>query len=102
MRIIHTVTDVCQDNGSKENIYNICLAPVISTSIHHCVNNCHDIKVLMKVIETRTFNVGFTLKKSSNLDYSVFSTFFILSDLGVYLLSYTHANAEDWKTEKCI
>ena len=38
----------------------ILLAPVIYTSIYHCVNNSPDIKVLMKVIETETFNVGFT------------------------------------------
>ena len=40
----------------------ILFAPVISTSIHRCVNNSHDIKVLMKVIKTETFNVGFTSK----------------------------------------
>ena len=33
--------------------------PVIRTSIHLRVNNSHDIKVLMKVIKTKTFNVGF-------------------------------------------
>ena len=38
----------------------IFFVPVISTSIHHCVNNSHDINVLMKVIKTETFNVGFT------------------------------------------
>ena len=31
-----------------------------STNIHHCVNNSHDIKVLMKVIKTETFNIDFT------------------------------------------
>ena len=36
----------------------ILFAPVISTSIHRCVNNSYDIKVLMKVIKTETFNVG--------------------------------------------
>ena len=30
--------------------------------IHHCVNNSHDIKVLMKVIKTETFDVGFVSK----------------------------------------
>ena len=29
--------------------------PLISTSIHRCVNNYYDIKVLMKVIKTETF-----------------------------------------------
>ena len=38
----------------------ILFAPVISTSIHRCVNNFSDIKVLMKVSETETFNVDFT------------------------------------------
>ena len=43
-------------------IYNI-FAPVISTSIHRCVNSIsHDIKVLMKVIKTERFNVVFILK----------------------------------------
>ena len=36
--------------------------PGISTSIHRCVNNSIDIKVLVKVIETETFNLGFTSK----------------------------------------
>ena len=35
---------------------------VISISIHLCVNNSHDIKVLKKVIKTETFNVCFTSK----------------------------------------
>ena len=38
----------------------ILFAPVILTRIHHCVNNFPDIKVLMMVIETETFNVDFT------------------------------------------
>ena len=38
----------------------ILFAPIISTSIHRCVNNSPDIKVLMNVIETKTFNVDFT------------------------------------------
>ena len=38
----------------------ILFAPVILTSIFRCVNSSHDIKVLMKVIKTETFNVGFT------------------------------------------
>ena len=37
----------------------ILFASVILISIHRCVNNSHDIKVLMKVIKTETFNVGF-------------------------------------------
>ena len=37
------------------------IVPVILTSIHHCVNNSPDIKELMMVIETETFNVDFTL-----------------------------------------
>ena len=37
-------------------------APFISKSIHHCVNNSHDIKVLMKVIKTKMFTVDFTSK----------------------------------------
>ena len=32
------------------SLYTILFAPVISTSIHRCMNNSHDIKVLMKVI----------------------------------------------------
>ena len=39
LRIVHTSMD----------------APVISTNVHRCVNNSHDIKVLMKVIKTETF-----------------------------------------------
>ena len=39
----------------------ILFAPVISTSIHSRVNNSPDIKVLMKVIKTETFNVGFVI-----------------------------------------
>ena len=35
---------------------------VISTSIHRCVNNSYDIKVLVKVIKIETFNVGFKSK----------------------------------------
>ena len=47
MRIVHTAMDACW--------YNRC--------IHRCVNDIsHDIKVLMKVIKTETFNVGFTSK----------------------------------------
>ena len=38
----------------------ILFAPVISINIHHCVNNFPDIKVLMMVIETETFNVDFS------------------------------------------
>ena len=38
----------------------ILFAPFISTSIHRCVNNSHDIKILMKIIETETFNVRFS------------------------------------------
>ena len=38
----------------------IFFAPVISTNIHRCVNNSHDIKFLMKVIETETYNVSLT------------------------------------------
>ena len=38
----------------------ILFASVIFTSIHRWVNNSQDIKVLMKVIKTETFNVDFT------------------------------------------
>ena len=38
----------------------ILFAPVISTSVNRCVKISYDIKVLMKVIETKTFKVGFT------------------------------------------
>ena len=31
--------------------------PIISTSIHRCVNNSHDIKVLIKFIKTERFNI---------------------------------------------
>ena len=40
----------------------VLFAPVISTSIHRCVNTSHDIKVLMMVIKTETFNISFTSK----------------------------------------
>ena len=40
----------------------VLFAPIILTSIHRCVNNYHDIKVLMKVIKTEMFNVDFTQK----------------------------------------
>ena len=40
----------------------ILFAPAISTSIHDSMNNSHDIKVLMKVIISDKFNVGFTSK----------------------------------------
>ena len=43
------------------SVVYILFAPVISTSIHRRVNNS-DINVLMKTIETETFNVGITLK----------------------------------------
>ena len=33
---------------------------VILTSIYHRVNNSHDIKVLIEVIKTETFHIGFT------------------------------------------
>ena len=38
----------------------ILFAPVISTSIHHCVNSYLDIKIMMKVIKTEAFNDGLT------------------------------------------
>ena len=41
-------------------IVYILFALVIMTSIHRSVNTSHDIKVLMKVIKTETFNIGFT------------------------------------------
>ena len=37
----------------------IFFAPIISTNIHRNGNNSHNIKVLMKVIKTETFNVDF-------------------------------------------
>ena len=37
----------------------IFFAAIILTSIHRYVNNSHDIKILMKVIKTGTFNVDF-------------------------------------------
>ena len=47
----------------EPSILYIFFALIISTGIHHCVNNIsHDIKVLMKVIKTETFNVGFISK----------------------------------------
>ena len=44
----------------KYFVIYVFFVPVISTSIHHYVNNSGDIKVLMKVITIETFNVGFT------------------------------------------
>ena len=41
-------------------IVSILFVPVILTNIHRCVNSSPDIKVLMKIIKTETFNVGFT------------------------------------------
>ena len=70
------------------SVVYILFVPVISTSIHRCVNNSSGIKVLMKVIETET--LALYHNKFTNLDYSVFSTFFILSDLDPYLLSYIY------------
>ena len=40
----------------------VSFAFVISTNIHRCVNDSPDIEVLMKVIKTETFNIGFTSK----------------------------------------
>ena len=37
--------------------------PDISTSIHRYVNDSRGIKVLIKVIKTEMFNVGFTSNK---------------------------------------
>ena len=50
-------------------VVNILLAPVISTSTHRCVNNSPDTKVLMKVIETETFNVDFTSLRRENFSF---------------------------------
>ena len=61
---------------------------VISTSIHRCVNNSPDIKVLTKVIGTETFNVGFTSQQIHFFRLFSFSAFFKRSDLDPYLLSY--------------
>ena len=66
----------------------ILFAPVISTSIHCCVYNSHDIKVLMKVIETEMFNVGFTSQQIHLFGLFCFSAFLIPPDLDPYLLSY--------------
>ena len=54
------------------SLYTFSFAPVISTSIHRCVNNFHDIKVLMKVIKTETFNIGFTSKQIHQIWVIVF------------------------------
>ena len=40
-------------------IVNIFFAPIISTSIYRRVNSSHHITVLIKGIETKTFNGGF-------------------------------------------
>ena len=40
----------------------ILFAPFISTGIHRCGDNSYDMKILMKVIKTESFNVGFTSK----------------------------------------
>ena len=48
------------------------IAFVISTSIHWCMSDSADIKVLIKVIETKTFNETFYHNKFTYLDYSVF------------------------------
>ena len=41
---------------------HVCILYILfdPTSIHRWVNNSHDIKALMKVFKTETFNVGFT------------------------------------------
>ena len=70
-------------------IVDILFAPVVSTSIHHCVNKSH-IKVLMKVIETKTFNTDFISQWIHLLGLFYFSAFFIKSDLDSYLLSYMY------------
>ena len=61
-------------------------APVISTSIHRCVNNFPDIKVLVMVIETKMFNVDFIHhNKFTDLDcFSVFFTYIIHIHTPVY------------------
>ena len=63
----------------------IFFAPAISTNIHRYMNNSYDIKILMKVIKTETFNVG-TI--NSPIWIILFSIFFMLSDSDPYLLSY--------------
>ena len=47
-------------NVSYLFVIYILFAPIILRSIYHCVDNSHDIKVLMKVIKTEMFNIGFT------------------------------------------
>ena len=95
IKIVHTATDACRNNKSKENVYNerfinvhlaflICLAcemmfenvgflrdqkspPVFKEirrkiCIYRCRNNSRDIKDLVKIIKTESFNVCFTSK----------------------------------------
>ena len=50
-------------------IHFLC-APVILTSIHHCVNNSHDIKVLIKFIKTETL----ALHKNKFIKFVFFSS----------------------------
>ena len=59
MRIVHTVRLYLLFIF----VIYILFAPDISTSIHRCVNNSNDINVLMKVIKTETFNIGFHQNK---------------------------------------
>ena len=54
----------------------ILFAPFISTSIHRRANSSPDIKVLMKVIDTETFNVDFTSKQVHLFGLFCFPAFF--------------------------
>ena len=56
MGIVHTASNRCFF------LFFFFFAPVILTSIHCCVNNSRYIQVLMKVIRTKTFDVGFISK----------------------------------------
>ena len=75
-------------------IVYILFAPVILTSIHPCVNNPH-IKVLMKVIETKTSNIDFNITINSPIWIILFFCFlhihiYIKQSLNIHRHTHTH------------
>ena len=78
-------------------IVYILFAPVISTSFHCCVNNSPDINVPMEVIETETFNVALHHNKFTNLNYSVYNSFYVITTVHKMI---SNAYLQNWM--KCI
>ena len=99
MRIVHTTMDACRDKRSKENVY------------YERFKNVHTFSLLLlsqkasiavwailmiskswiRLLKPKRFTLALHKKiNSSNLDYSVSSTFFILSDLLPYIYIYIY------------